>query len=89
MDPSGFIKNLGNRETGFPQHPGLFGSFPKSGDPNIDPKNTIILIMGTPNKVPLILGNPHLGRFLGEGVSLPSLPSNVLQAWTQGLGLRA
>ena len=32
------------------------GSFPKQGDPNIDPK---ILITGTSKKVPLILGNPY------------------------------
>ena len=34
------------------------GSFPKEGDPNVDPKNIVILIMGIPKKVPLILGNP-------------------------------
>ena len=28
--------------------------------PQYRPQNTIILIMGTPNKVPLILGNPHI-----------------------------
>ena len=31
--------------------------FPKIMDPNIDPQNTIVLIIGTP-KIPLILGNP-------------------------------
>ena len=30
------------------------------GYPNIDPQNTIILIIGTPKKVPLILGNPQI-----------------------------
>ena len=29
----------------------------------MDPQNTIILIMGTPKRVPLILGNPHIGLF--------------------------
>ena len=33
-------------------------------NPNIDPKNTIVLVMGTPKKVPLILGNPHMVSFL-------------------------
>ena len=27
---------------------GLYGSFRKQGDPNIDPQNTTTLIMGTP-----------------------------------------
>ena len=27
------------------------------------PPNTIILIMGSPKKVPLILGNPHIGSY--------------------------
>ena len=40
---------------------GSYGSFPKSEDPNIDPKHIIVLIMGTPKKVPLILGNYHMG----------------------------
>ena len=30
------------------------------GGPNIGPPCTIILIIGTPKKVPLILGNPKL-----------------------------
>ena len=29
----------------------------KKGGPNIDPQNTIVLFMGTLEKVPLILGN--------------------------------
>ena len=41
---------------------GFLGSFPKVGYPNIDPQKIIILVMGTPNKVPLILGNPHVLR---------------------------
>ena len=32
----------------------------ETGDPNIDPKNTIVLIIGIPKTVPLILGNPHI-----------------------------
>ena len=38
------------------------GSFPKLGDPNIDPKpqNIIVRIIGTPKMVPLILGNPQV-----------------------------
>ena len=39
---------------------GSRGSFPKEGDPNKDPEITIILTMGTPKKVPLILGNPQV-----------------------------
>ena len=30
------------------------GSFPEKGNSNI------VLIIGTPNKVPLVLGNPHV-----------------------------
>ena len=30
------------------------------GDPNVGPKNTIVLIMVSPKKVCLLLGNPHL-----------------------------
>ena len=33
------------------------GSFPKYGDPNIDPK-ILVLSIGAPKMVPLILGNP-------------------------------
>ena len=33
---------------------------PKIRGPQYRPQNTIILIMGTPKKVPLILGNPIL-----------------------------
>ena len=32
----------------------------KRGPPYIDPKILIILIMGTPKRVPLVLGNPHI-----------------------------
>ena len=31
-------------------------------EPQYRPHNTMILIMGTPKKVPLILGNPHMMR---------------------------
>ena len=34
-------------------------SFPKIGEPQDRPQNAIVLIMGTPKKVPIILGNPH------------------------------
>ena len=34
--------------------------FPKIGGPQYRPRNTMILIMGTPKKVPPILGNPHI-----------------------------
>ena len=34
-----------------------YGSFPKQGDPNIGPQNTIVLIMGTPKK-----GTPKFGK---------------------------
>ena len=34
--------------------------FPKIGGPQYRPQNTIVLNMGTPKKVPLILGNPHI-----------------------------
>ena len=33
--------------------------FPKIRGPQSRPQNTIVLIMGTPTKVPLILGNPQ------------------------------
>ena len=33
---------------------------PKIGETQYRPKNTIVLIMGTPKRVPLISGNPHL-----------------------------
>ena len=36
-----------------------YGSFPKQGDPNKDPK-ILVLITGIPKKVPLILGNSHI-----------------------------
>ena len=32
--------------------------------PQYEPQNTIVLIMGTPKKVPLILGNPHIEMLL-------------------------
>ena len=35
------------------------GEFPKIRGPQYRPPNTIILIIGTPRKVPLILGNYH------------------------------
>ena len=34
--------------------------FPKIRGPQYRPQNTIVLIMGTPKRVPLILGNPHV-----------------------------
>ena len=34
--------------------------FPKIRGPQYRPQYTIVLIMGTPKKVPLILGNYHL-----------------------------
>ena len=36
------------------------GSFPKYEDPNINPQNTIIRIMGTSKMVPRILGSPQV-----------------------------
>ena len=42
----------------------LCGSFPKSGDPNMEPQSTIILIIGNPAKnVPLIFGKPPCKDF--------------------------
>ena len=35
------------------------------------PQNTIVLIIWTPKKVPLILGNPHI----------PSVLANPVEAW--------
>ena len=32
----------------------VYGSFPKSWNPNIDPQNTLVLVIGTPRK-----GNHH------------------------------
>ena len=34
--------------------------FPKIGGPQYRPQNTIVLIIGTPKKEPLILGSPHM-----------------------------
>ena len=34
--------------------------FPKIGGPQCRPQYTIILIMGTPEEVPVILGNYHI-----------------------------
>ena len=39
----------------------MIWQFPKIRGPQYRPQYTIILIMGKPNKVPLILGNLHLG----------------------------
>ena len=39
---------------------GISGSFPKQGNPNIDTQNTIVLIIRTPTRVPLILGNSQM-----------------------------
>ena len=39
-----------------------YGSFPKIRGPQYRPTNTIILIMGTHNKVPPILGNSHISN---------------------------
>ena len=36
--------------------------FPKIRGPQYRPQNTIILNIGTPKKVPLILGNPHFNH---------------------------
>ena len=41
----------------------LCGSFPKIGEPQYRPQNTIVLIIGTPKRVPLILGNPLVGMY--------------------------
>ena len=40
--------------------------FQNRGTP-IQTQNTIVLIMGTPKKVPLFLGNPHMQGFPGPG----------------------
>ena len=47
-----------------------YGKFLKSGTRNMDPQNIRILIMGTPKKVPLILGNAHMedARMFGRTV---------------------
>ena len=39
--------------------------FPKIRGPQYRPKNTIILFIGTPKKVPPILGNHHVSVFRG------------------------
>ena len=38
--------------------------------PQYRPKNTTVLIIGTPNKVPLILGNPYIRSLKGDTRSL-------------------
>ena len=40
------------------EDPILYGSFPKQGTPIYIPNAIIILMIGTPQKVLLILGNP-------------------------------
>ena len=45
----------------------------KWGDPNIGLQNTIILILGTPEKVPLISGNPHINAIAGKRAMMMSL----------------
>ena len=47
---------------------GSYGTFPKSGDPNIDPKILESLILGPPKKVPLILGNSHITPSQAVGI---------------------
>ena len=42
--------------------------FPKIREPQYRPQNTIVLNIGTPKKVPLILGNPHKGLLIILGV---------------------
>ena len=39
--------------------------FPKIRGPQYIPQHTIILVIGTPKKVPLILGNPHIIQAMG------------------------
>ena len=41
--------------------------------PQYRPKKTMSLIIGTPKKVLLILGNPHMGTKKGEGSVLCSV----------------
>ena len=49
-------------EYGNRYYTGVIWQFPKIGGPQYRPWYTIILIMGTPQKmVPLILRNPHIG----------------------------
>ena len=55
--------------------------FPKIGGPHYRPQNATILIITTPKNVPLILGNPHMGRERerwfcpSQGVFLPQQAS--------------
>ena len=42
--------------------------FPKMGEPQYRTQNTLVLIMGTPKKVSLILGNPHVDTYGGYEV---------------------
>ena len=63
------------------------------------PQNTIVLIMGTPKKVPLILGNTHMipirdNGHCGENPEMCIAPSSralkaPTRAQAQGLGFRA
>ena len=63
------------KKSKLPNPPALYGSLPIQGDPHIDPKNTVILITGTPQK-----GIPDFGKS----------PCQVSNSWfgAQSLGLR-
>ena len=75
------------------------GSFPKKGDPNVDPKILQSLLWGPPQKVSQILGNPHLPYFeppnpggLGTAGTLWVGTARTLSGWElkeyKGLGFR-
>ena len=58
----------------------VYGSFPKYGDPNIDPQVLQSLLWGLPKSYPAILGNPNIcanGRLtLGCSVTQIASPHN-------------
>ena len=58
--------------------------FPKIRVPQYRPQYIIVLIMGTPNKVPLIVGNPHI-----ESPKVGLFRALPMVAWELSSGFRA
>ena len=52
--------------------------------PQYRPQNTIILIIGTPKKVPLILGNRHIGIILPCSLLRTNELIHSIRTWSIG-----